>query len=462
MSILRGFLQTLGSGLFGLIAAMLGSVITARTLGPEGKGIVVVLGTLASTIVQFGSLGLTAANVHFTARGQKQVSKLAGISAWVSMVTGGGLGIAILLGVAWQPDLLPEVPWVLLLVTIFSLPFLLGSQLFQNLLLGMEAVGAYNWIEMLRTGLALSAILALFAFRLLNPASVVLLSAILAIGVFALTVRSVWARAALSWRFDAAMFRSALSYGLIFFVNNMLAFLLLKSDFFLVNHFLGMSGVGIYSVSVQIADLLLLAPATLGMLLFPRLSAIQDPIERTQTCLQFARLTAVGMATACFLTGIFSPVLIRFFFGAAFQPAWTPLSVLLPGIWLLALENVLIMHLAAGRLPIVVPGLWLLGLGVNVGLNLWLLPLLGLTAAALASTLAYALVAIGVLVLFVRETGASLGEALVPRHADLVKVVRHLRGHWDEGAPKALALGGAGMQECSGPEASQAKPLGPV
>jgi O-antigen/teichoic acid export membrane protein len=361
-----------------------------------------------------------------------------------------------------MPQALPGVPLILLLITLLSLPFRLGSQLFQNLLLGLQAVRAYNGIELLSGGLGLGVIVGLLAFRVLDVASLVIVSSILAVVVCVLAVRAVGARASLSWTLDWGMLRAGVGYGIIFFVNNLLAFLLLKSDFFLVNHFLGTGSVGIYSVAVQISDVLLLVPTTLGTLLFPRLSATEDSIERTHTCLQFARLTAGGMGLLCALAGFLSPVLIPILFGASFYPAWKPLALLLPGIWLLALENVLVMYLAATRLPLWIPGLWLVGLSLNVGLNVWLLPHFGLTAAAMTSSLAYAIVAIGIFSLFRRETGANLGDILVPRRLDLVKVMVHLQGRRNESASTALVAGVAGARECSGPEASRAKPLGPV
>src|SRR5437879_9969297 len=109
-------------------------IIIARLLGPEGKGTLAVLGALTVMIVQFGSLGLTAANVHFTAQGREQVSRLAGVSLWVALATGGSLGMLSLVAAAWWPTLLPGVPHALLLLTVLSLPFLMGSQLYQNLL----------------------------------------------------------------------------------------------------------------------------------------------------------------------------------------------------------------------------------------------------------------------------------------------------------------------------------------
>jgi O-antigen/teichoic acid export membrane protein len=427
VGLLSGFLQTMGARLVGLVAAAVGSVVTAQVLGPEGKGVLTVLGTLAGTLVQIGGLGLPAANVHFAARERGRVPILAGTSIWVAVAVGGGMGLLALAVLAGQPALLPGVPWHLLLLTVGTVPFLLGAQLLQNLLLGMEAIRAYNGIELLRIGLGLGVILGLLALGLLTVPSLVLVTTLLAAGMAIITLQTVRARAAVSWRFDASTCRAGLGYGMIFFVNNLLAFLLLKSDFFLVNHFLGVDGVGIYSVSVQIADLLLLAPATLGTLLFPRLSAIPDPVERTRTCLQFTRLAAIGMAGTCGLAGITSPWLIPLLWGPAFGPGWVPLALLLPGIWLLAQENILVMYLAAERLPLVIPGLWLAGLALNIGLNLWWLPRLGLAAAALTSSLAYGAVAAGVFVLFRAKTRASLADVFAPRRAEYVALLQRLR-----------------------------------
>jgi len=188
----------------------------------------------------------------------------------------------------------------------------------------MEAVRAYNWIELARTGLGLGVVLGLFALQMLNVTLRRLRVSIPRGCVCALigAVRGRPSGVVLAIR--PGDVPGAFGYGVIFFANNLLAFLLLKSDFFLVNHFLGLDEVGIYSVSVQVADLLLLAPATLGTLLFPRLSAIQDATERTQTCLQFARLTSAGMAAACLAVGLISPVAIPLVLGAAFRPAWRP------------------------------------------------------------------------------------------------------------------------------------------
>jgi O-antigen/teichoic acid export membrane protein len=214
---------------------------------------------------------------------------------------------------------------------------------------------------------------------------------------------------------------------MVFFLNNLLAFLLLKSDYFLVNCLLGVREVGIYSVAVQIADLLLLVPATVATLLFPRLSAIADPGERTQMCLQCGRITAAAMAAGCALAGGLGPWLVAAVWGSAFAPAWVPLLLLLPGVWILTLENVIVMHLAAERLPLAIPMFWLSGLLLNIGLNLWWIPRLGPAGAAITSSVAYAAVSVGVFHLFRRRTGAAWVALLVPKPADWRILIQRLR-----------------------------------
>ena len=77
---------------------------------------------------------------------------------------------------------------------------------------------------------------------------------------------------------------------------------------------------------------------------------------------------------------------------------------LLPGVWILAIENVLVMYLAADRLPLSIPAFWCLGLALNLGCNVVLLPRLGSEADLHKVVLA-------VLVALARfgEAGATLG-----------------------------------------------------
>ncbi|MDX1389259.1 MAG: hypothetical protein R3344_08715, partial [Acidobacteriota bacterium] len=64
------------------------SVLIARILGPEGRGLFAVAGTIAAIGIQFGNLGLHSANTYSVARDR---GKLPGLLA-NSLLVGFGLG----------------------------------------------------------------------------------------------------------------------------------------------------------------------------------------------------------------------------------------------------------------------------------------------------------------------------------------------------------------------------------
>src|SRR4030043_1134751 len=71
------------------------SVIVARILGPEGRGLYAVAATIGAIGVQFGNLGLHGSNTYYLARARSLLPALIGNTLLVSFVVGGagsGLG----------------------------------------------------------------------------------------------------------------------------------------------------------------------------------------------------------------------------------------------------------------------------------------------------------------------------------------------------------------------------------
>jgi O-antigen/teichoic acid export membrane protein len=84
-------------------------------------------------------------------------------------------------------------------------------------------------------------------------------------------------------------------------------------------------------------------------------------------------------------------LLIRLAYGGAFDPAFTAVVWLLPGIGCMAVNMVFMNFLASCGMPLVAVYSPLVALVVNVALNLALIPRMGFAGAALASSVAYAL-----------------------------------------------------------------------
>jgi O-antigen/teichoic acid export membrane protein len=186
-----------------------------------------------------------------------------------------------------------------------------------------------------------------------------------------------------------------------------------------VNHFRGAAEAGVYSVASQVAMMLMLLPGVIATLLFPRVAARRD--ETGELACVVTRHTAFVMLFVCLAAapmGFVLPLL----YGAKFADVSVQLLILLPGVYLIGLESVLVQHFNATGLPVAVPLFWVATLVVNVALTFALVPPLGARGAALASAVSYALIFALVALYFRARTGRRLSEALIVSRAELRKL----------------------------------------
>ncbi len=92
-----------------------------------------------------------------------------------------------------------------------------------------------------------------------------------------------------------------------------------------------------------------------------------------------------------------SDVVIPLLFGREFAPASLAFRWLLPGIYFLGLQVILVQFLNGRGFPIVIVFVWLGAFFVNLALNLFLIPRFGYLGASYASSLVYSLVFVLVL-----------------------------------------------------------------
>ena len=138
---------------------------------------------------------------------------------------------------------------------------------------------------------------------------------------------------------------------------------MLRADLLVVNHFRGPAEAGVYSVASQFGLLLMLLPGVIATLLFPRVTAEQDARGET-TCL-VTRYTTFIMFLCCLAAVPFS-LLLPVLYGAAFTDATRLLLILLPGVYLMGLESVLVQHFNALGLPRAIPLYWVITLALNL------------------------------------------------------------------------------------------------
>ena len=280
----RGTTITFTTGVLNLIIGVGTSVILARALGPEGKGVYTLATLLPSLIVTFGNLGIGPATVYYVARGRFRRQEILGNN----LLLGLGIGaIGILAGLAvtmfYRRVIFPGVAQYYLLLALILVPVEVLFFYAQSFLLGLQHVKEFNYVSIAQA--------ALF-FALITIAVVGLKSGVtgaITAGVISWLIAGVlvfrWAKKAaggIEFRPNAAYARGAISYGLQAHLSNILGFLNYRIDMFLVNGFLGPAAVGLYSIGVGLVEKLWMISQAASTVLLPQVAAETDEQRRKE------------------------------------------------------------------------------------------------------------------------------------------------------------------------------------
>jgi O-antigen/teichoic acid export membrane protein len=405
---------TFSTRLLMILNSVVAGIIVARWLGAKGVGELAVINVAVATVVQLGSFGLPSSNTYFIAQDQERFRSAAINSLIFALLVGSLLALALGATGAFRPDWFGFVSPELIRIAAISIPFQLITLIGLNILLAVGKVKEFNLLDLAGQSFVLiNAVLVLILLNrglgtlvTLNTTAAILVSVVVA----TLLVLSARTLAQSQWRADMSLLRRMITYGIKFHVSILAGAIMLRADLLVVNHFRGPEEAGVYSVASQFALLLMLLPGVIATLLFPRVTAEQDARGET-TCL-VTRYTTFIMFLCCLAAVPFS-LLLPVLYGEAFAGATKLLLILLPGVFLMGLESVLVQHFNALGLPRAIPVYWVITLALNVCLVFTLVPRFGAQGAAIASTISYAAIFALVALHFHTSTGRSFTEVFV-------------------------------------------------
>ncbi len=364
------------------------SVMVARILGPEGRGLYAVATAIGAIGVQFGNLGLHASNTYYVARDRKLLPALVSNTLLVSFGFGGlGSALAWLVFFLW-PSLAP-VHGLILLLSLVWIPFSLAYMLLQNLLLGIYEVKAYNKIELTTKLLGVTLI------ALAISVSSVTIETVFSATLIAMIISFNWTLLQLkryfiklpwpSWQ----LFKENMRYGLKAYLVAFFSFLVLRVDLLMVQYLLGSEQAGFYSIAVNMTDMVTMLPVVVGTLLFARLSALSSNHEKWQFTKKLSLVVALLMVFLTTFAAFLAEPTVRLLFGEAFLPAVPAFLWLMPGIVVLCINIIYMNYFAATGMPLITLYSTAISTMLNLALNAQLIPLFGIIGASISSNISY-------------------------------------------------------------------------
>lgn len=394
-------------------------LLTSRLLGPSGRGVyTLVTITSAVSVAFFGGIGPAAG--YYISNLRRPVPEVVANVAGLALVAGSAV-LALCLAGYWLAGWLDgSPPWWLVVIGAAQPGLLVGAALTWAFL-GADDHANYSYaiIAPSMLTLALTAV-ALVVFP--HSTRAALIAWVLAqYGV----ILWLWRLGRRDWSplplhtVTLASMGGLVGFSLMSGLANVVSMLNYRIDFLLTGGFLGTAQAGVYSNAVQLVEGLFFISQAVGVAIWARVGSA----SRTDAAVIVARSIRYSLAlmlVAGVVLFFAAPIAIPILYGGAYGGAVAPFRWFVPGVVAWGTANLLAAYYTnqLGR-PVVPLAIAALSLVISTLMCLALIPMVGLSGGAIATTASY-LVAIAVeLELFRRETGLSWPELLLVDGGDL-------------------------------------------
>jgi O-antigen/teichoic acid export membrane protein len=367
-------------------------LLSARLLGPTGRGELAAIQTWSILIASLALLGLPEAVVYFTSRH----SDLAGrylVSA-VALILMGSSGFLIL-GWGLMPWLLrAQSGEVIDAAQVFLVVMLLAFSLIGMPHQVLRAVGAWRAWNLFRILPHLGWLTGLLGVLVFSSWATPVALSRLYLGAHVVLI---FPMAFLIWRcirrpfeMQIGLFRPFLNYGLPSMLTILPQAMNLRLDQLLIAMLFEPRLLGLYVVAAAWSGAIAPIINAVGPVLFPRLSKDADRTQQRILVSSVVRITSLVILILTVLLLVLTPFMVPFLFGSAYRDAVPAAQILVVagafGNLNLTLEDGL-RGLGRPRQVLIAE---VIGMAVTAVLLWLLLPLLNILGAAVASVVAYA------------------------------------------------------------------------
>ncbi|MGH2454265.1 MAG: lipopolysaccharide biosynthesis protein [bacterium] len=419
-----GFLATNGV-LLGLGVAQ--SILTARLLGPQGKGTLFIALLTTSTIAQLLSFSVGISLQFHVGRGEVKAATAGTLAILFAVVVGGAGALTLSLAPLWAALGFPLERSTQQLTLVMA-PLIPAEMLVLSLgalFIATNLVPHRLVIDTAQAALALALVLVLVqgvGRGVRGAVEALLLANLTAAGLLV----AVYAKAhGLSLGGLAPALGSVLRFGVRQHGAAVMARALKRIDSYILLYFWGTSAVGIYSVALSLAEIPLIVGRSIQGVLLSFVSRAAPP-EGSRTTARITRMLLPALLVIQLLYAGAALWMLPVVFGAAFASASWPFLILLAATLCLSVYVVLSGYLSGSGHPEELTRIMALSLVANIILSLVLVPTLSLSGNALATSLAALLTMVAAVGAFRRIGRIGAREVIVVRATDWVQARRWL------------------------------------
>ncbi len=378
-----------GGKILSLIISFIATAYIARNLGPTNYG---QLSYAISYVGLFGfiaALGLDQIVYRDIIKFPEQKNKYLGTAFTVKSIAA-VVTVFICTSVAF---FLSSKDVSLFLIFIISLTFIFNPFQLLNYEFQAEAKSKYPTLVSLIAVLILNILKIIVIF---NDQGVIYLALIILLEPILLGLGLVYYRLKIYGRFTGFTYDKTIAKNLLkdsfplIFASAFFG-IYARIDQVMIKNILNSEAVGLYDAAVRVSELWYFLPNIIVASLFPAIinaKNVSEQLYYSRLKKLFIVLLAISISTAL-ITTFLSKYFILIIFGAGFIGAVSVLNIY---VWSnigatlnMLSQQILISENLSKKISIMI----FLGMVINVGLNLWLIPLYGISGAAIATLMSY-------------------------------------------------------------------------
>lgn len=388
--------HTSGATIVSIAASVISMTITARLLGPTGRGVFV---AAASWVGLFGTLGTLSL-------GQVVVHQVAGRphGEWLNEITGTALAITggvtvcawLLVGVLYYVTggaLFGHLPPVLLMLAFLSLPLLLWADTGRYVVTALDAVRVANWAQIVSGVTAVAGIIVLVGVLRVGVRGAVI-AAVLANVATAGVMLVYVARRAGRMQPRLLLARRLLRGSAQLHLTAVGNYLYTQASVLVLNYYRPPAETGYYQLAAQLFGFALIISTAVSTVSFalvakkgPDAAWPEQRLLIAQSMVLVALISAVGYVLA--------PIAVRLVAGERFLPAVPLFRIILPGLFGATLATVMASQWI-GRGLFVQAAVLTIAIGaLSISLDLILVPRYGMRGAVVSTLVTYGISVLG-------------------------------------------------------------------
>lgn len=401
-----------------LLCAVAAAVVTARVLGPAGKGQLAQVLLIPALATTFGRMGIGHAINFYSSKTER--GRLILNSAVLGAIIGFLLIVVMTFSVyVFKGQFFNELNNQLLLIIILCIPVYLFNNITSSLIQGMYQIPLCNRLNALQA--IINVVLLIIVIYWLNKG----VTGAVLVNIFAMSV-VVFISLIILLRMvrfsgaflDLTLIGNLLKFGTKSHVGNILKDLSYRGDILIVSYFLPSASVGYYVVALTFSEILLKFPDAIGTVLLPKVAAMTPQSARVFTP-KACRMVIIPAIIACLTIFFLGKPIVIGLFGRVYEPSVDAILFLLPGVLSLSVWKILANDLIGQGYPTLYSISSGVALVTMIVIDIVLIPVFGINGAAIGSSIAYTLATVTIVFFYKRLSSNSLIQIFIPQREDI-------------------------------------------